>query len=71
MKDADKEQYLKRGTLAVLNVMKDLLRYQTLLMVNFSRGQFISRLLAADEDRVILISAATRWTMIWHCRVAK
>lgn len=53
MKDADKEQYLKRGTLAVLNVMKDLLRYQTLLMVNFSRGQFISRLLAADEDRVI------------------
>lgn len=53
MKDADKEQYLKRGTLAVLNVMKDLLRYQTLLMVNFSRGQFISRLLAADQDRVI------------------
>jgi len=53
VKDADKEQYLKRGTLAVLNVMKDLLRYQTLLMANFSRGQFISRLLAADEERVI------------------
>ncbi len=53
MKDADKEQYLKRGTLAVLNVMKDLLRYQTPLMVSFARGQFISRLLAADEDQVI------------------
>ncbi|MBK0125345.1 flagellar brake protein [Pantoea sp. S61] len=53
MKDADNEQYLKRGTLAVLNVMKDLLRFQTPLMVSFSRGQFISRMLDADEDRVI------------------
>jgi c-di-GMP-binding flagellar brake protein YcgR len=51
--EADKEQYLKRGTLAVLGVMKDLLRFQTPLMVNFSRGQFISRLLSADEDQVI------------------
>ena len=53
MREADKEQYLKRGTLAVLGVMKDLLRFQTPLMVSFSRGQFISRLLAADEDQVI------------------
>ncbi|QDY41689.1 flagellar brake protein [Candidatus Pantoea soli] len=53
MKDADKEQYLKRGTLAVLNVMRDLLSLQTPLMVSFARGQFISRLLAADEDRVV------------------
>ena len=53
MGEADKEQYLKRGTLAVLGVMKDLLRFQTPLMVNFSRGQFISRLLSADEDQVI------------------
>ncbi len=53
MREADKEQYIKRGTLAVLNVMKDLLRFQTPLMVNFSRGQFISRMLAADEDQVI------------------
>lgn len=53
MKDADKEQYLKRGTLAVLGVMKDLLRSQTPLMVSFSRGQFISRMLAADEERII------------------
>lgn len=53
MKDADKEQYLKRGTLAVLGVMKDLLRSETPLMVAFSRGQFISRMLGADEERII------------------
>lgn len=53
MKEADKEQYLKRGTLAVLGVMKDLLRFQTPLMVTFSRGQFISRMLDADEERII------------------
>ncbi|RPD98031.1 flagellar brake protein [Candidatus Pantoea deserta] len=53
MKEADNEQYLKRGTLAVLGVMKDLLRYQTPLMVSFSRGQFISRLLDADEARIV------------------
>lgn len=53
MKEADNEQYLKRGTLAVLGVMKDLLRFQTPLMVTFSRGQFISRMLDADSDRII------------------
>ncbi|MCG7387336.1 MULTISPECIES: flagellar regulator YcgR PilZN domain-containing protein [unclassified Pantoea] len=53
MKEADKEQYLKRGTLAVLGVMKDLLRFQTPLMVTFSRGQFISRMLDADKERII------------------
>ncbi len=53
MKEADNEQYLKRGTLAVLNVMKDLLRIQAPLMASFARGQFISRMLFADEDRII------------------
>lgn len=53
MKEADQEQYLKRGTLAVLGVMKDLLRLQTPLLVRFARGQFISRMLAADEDRLL------------------
>lgn len=53
MKETDKEQYLKRGTLAVLGVMKDLLQLQTPLLVNFSRGQFISRMLAADETRIV------------------
>ncbi|MCE0490674.1 flagellar brake protein [Pantoea sp. Mb-10] len=53
MKEADNEQYLKRGTLAVLNVMKDLLRIQAPLMASFARGQFISRMLFADEDRLI------------------
>lgn len=53
MKETDKEQYLKRGTLAVLGVMKDLLQLQTPLLVNFSRGQFISRMLAADDTRIV------------------
>ncbi|WP_158149394.1 flagellar brake protein [Pantoea agglomerans] len=53
MKEADQEQYLKRGTLAVLGVMKDLLRLQTPLLVRFPRGQFISRMLAADEDLLL------------------
>nr|WP_217268320.1 flagellar brake protein [Pantoea allii] len=53
VKETDKEQYLKRGTLAVLGVMKDLLQLQTPLLVNFSRGQFISRMLAADETRIV------------------
>ncbi len=53
VKEADQEQYLKRGTLAVLGVMKDLLRLQTPLLVRFPRGQFISRMLAADEDLLL------------------
>lgn len=53
MKEADNEQYLKRGTLAVLGVMKELLRHKTALMVSFARGQFISHLLAADENRIV------------------
>lgn len=53
MREADNEQYLKRGTLAVLGVMKDLMRYKTPLIVSFARGQFISHLLAADENRVL------------------
>lgn len=54
MKEADNEQYLKRGTLAVLGVMKELLRKQTPVMVNFSQGQFLSYLLAADSEQLIL-----------------
>jgi len=53
VKEADQEQYLKRGTLAVLGVMKDLLRHQTPLLVRFPRGQFISRMLTADKDRLV------------------
>lgn len=53
VKEADQEQYLKRGTLAVLGVMKDLLRLQTPLLVRFPRGQFISRMLTADKDRLL------------------
>jgi len=53
VKEADQEQYLKRGTLAVLGVMKDLLHLQTPLLVRFARGQFISRMLTADKDRLL------------------
>ena len=53
VKEADQEQYLKRGTLAVLGVIKDLLRHQTPLLVRFPRGQFISRMLTADKDRLV------------------
>lgn len=54
MKQEDKEQYLKRGPLAVLAVLRDLLENQTPVMINHTRGQFITRLLAADREQVVL-----------------
>ncbi|WLS80505.1 flagellar brake protein [Erwinia pyri] len=54
MKEEDKEQYLKRGPLAVLAVLKNLLKNQTPILVSHARGQFITRLLDADQDRMIL-----------------
>jgi len=52
--EENKEQYLKRGPLAVLGVLKNLLKNQTPILVSHSRGQFITRLLDADQDRLIL-----------------
>ncbi|WP_017346367.1 flagellar brake protein [Pantoea sp. A4] len=49
MTKSDKEQYIKRGTLAVLNCMRELLTSRAPLMVSFSSGQFISRMLSADD----------------------
>lgn len=54
MKEDDKEQYLKRGTLAVLAVLRDLLENQTPIMVSHPRGQFITRLLAVDKENMLL-----------------
>ncbi|MBP2171057.1 c-di-GMP-binding flagellar brake protein YcgR [Erwinia toletana] len=54
MKQEDKEQYLKRGTLAVLGVLRDLEKHQTPVRVASSRGQFISRLLFVDKEQVVV-----------------
>lgn len=54
MKEEEKEQYLKRGPLAVLAVLKNLLKNQTPVMVSHARGQFITRLLYADKERLIV-----------------
>ncbi|WP_158783008.1 flagellar brake protein [Pantoea sp. BAV 3049] len=54
MKEEDKEQYLKRGPLAVLGVLKNLLKNETPVMVSHSRGQFITKLLSADQDRLVV-----------------
>lgn len=54
MKEDDKEQYLKRGPLAVLAVLRDLLDSQTPVMVSHARGQFITRLLYADKESMML-----------------
>lgn len=52
--EEDKEQYLKRGPLAVLGVLKNLLKHETPVMVSHARGQFITKLLFADQDRLLV-----------------
>lgn len=54
MKEDDKEQYLKRGPLAVLAVLRDLQENQTPIMISHARGQFITRLLYADKQSMVL-----------------
>jgi c-di-GMP-binding flagellar brake protein YcgR len=53
VKEDDKEQYLKRGPLAVLGVLRDLQENQTPIMVTHGRGQFITRLLHADKESMV------------------
>ncbi|WP_455820073.1 flagellar brake protein [Pseudomonas cerasi] len=53
MEEDDKEQYLKRGPLAVLAVLRDLLDSQTPVMVSHTRGQFITRLLYSDKENMV------------------
>ncbi|MFS2223928.1 flagellar brake protein [Pantoea sp. B65] len=54
MKLEDKEQYLKRGTLAVLGVLRDLEKQQTPVRIASARGQFISRLLFVDQEQIVV-----------------
>ncbi|PNS13288.1 flagellar brake protein [Mixta theicola] len=54
MKEPDNEQYYKRGTLAVLGVLRDLEHDGMPIMVSHARGQFISRILSADKDLLVL-----------------
>ena len=54
VKEEDKEQYLKRGTLAVLGVLRDLEKHQTPVRIVNARGQFISRLLYVDRQQLIV-----------------
>ncbi|WP_034944083.1 flagellar brake protein [Erwinia oleae] len=54
MKEDDKEQFLKRGPLAVLNVLRELVDNKTPVMVSHVRGQFITRLLFADKERLLV-----------------
>ncbi|PKH26364.1 flagellar brake protein [Enterobacterales bacterium CwR94] len=65
MKREEKEQYLKRGTLAVLNVLRDIEREGVPVMVNYSRGQFISRLLFADSDQLIIDHSSQQQDNQW------
>ena len=54
MKDTDNEQFYKRGTLAVLGVLRDIEREDTPVMVAHARGQFISRVLFVDKEQMII-----------------
>lgn len=54
MKEEEKDQYMKRGPLAVLAVLKSLLRNQTPVLASHTRGQFITKLLFADGDSVVI-----------------
>ena len=54
MREPDKEQYYKRGALAVLGVLRDIERNDTPLLVAHARGQFISRILMVDQDQLVI-----------------
>ncbi|CCG87035.1 flagellar brake protein [Erwinia piriflorinigrans] len=54
MEQDDKEQYLKQGALAVLGVLRDLLKNQTPMRVSHPRGQFITRLLYVDKTSMVI-----------------
>jgi len=54
VKEQEKEQYLKRGTLAVLGVLRDLEKHQTPVRIASARGQLISRLLFVDQQQLVV-----------------
>lgn len=54
VKEPDNEQYYKRGTLAVLGVLRDIERDATPIMISHARGQFISRILSVDKELLVI-----------------
>lgn len=48
------EQFLKQGQLAVLGVLKDLVKSQSPVCVSWSKGQFISRMLSVDTGGLVI-----------------
>ncbi len=50
MSEVSRESFAKRNTLAILSVLRDLKKNQTLVMVSHARGQFISKILDVDSD---------------------
>jgi len=54
VKEEDKEQYRKHGTLAVLGVLRDLEKHQTPVRIVSARGQFISRILLVNQQQLML-----------------
>lgn len=47
-------QYLKQNPLAILNILRDLQKQSTPLLINWSSHQFISRVLDANQQHVII-----------------
>ncbi|QLK63019.1 flagellar brake protein [Enterobacteriaceae bacterium Kacie_13] len=50
MSEVPKESFAKRNTLAILSVLRDLKKNQTLVMITHTRGQFISKILDVNAD---------------------
>lgn len=48
------EQFLKQNPLAIVNILRDLQRAGTVLRVSWSSHQFISRILDASQERLVI-----------------
>ncbi|MEY6296389.1 flagellar regulator YcgR PilZN domain-containing protein, partial [Salmonella enterica subsp. enterica serovar Corvallis] len=48
------EQFLKKNPLAILGVLRDLNKNQVPLRISWANGQFISKILAVDPEKLIV-----------------
>lgn len=48
------EQFLKKNPLAILGVLRDLNKNQVPLRISWAKGQFISKILAVDPEKLIM-----------------
>ncbi|EBV1927331.1 flagellar brake protein YcgR, partial [Salmonella enterica subsp. enterica serovar Typhimurium] len=48
------EQFLKKNPLAILGVLRDLNKNQVPLRISWAHGQFISKILAVDPEKLIV-----------------